>query len=117
MRNTSTLQLSRLKKSRDFLYVMSHGTKIVSKSFILIFCKRIGDGARFGVIASKKVGNAVIRNRAKRVVRALCANHSLFKVEMAGYDIVFICRAALLTRAYSLLCRELTYCIKGIVKQ
>ena len=46
--------------------------------------------ARFGITVSKKVGNAVKRNRAKRVINAaLLQNIGRIK---PGYDIVFVAR-------------------------
>ena len=45
-------------------------------------------GSRFGIIASKYVGNAVIRNRCKRRLRAVL---SLLKDDcLPGWDVVFI---------------------------
>ena len=45
---------------------------------------------RFGITVSKKVGNAVKRNRAKRVINAaLLQSSAAFK---PGYDIVFVAR-------------------------
>lgn len=49
--------------------------------FLLLASKRPAEhgatGARFGIVASRKVGNAVVRNRCKRLLRELFRRHSL----------------------------------------
>lgn len=50
-----------------------------------------GNGARAGFTATKKIGNAVIRNRAKRRLRE-AARYLLPELGLAGYDYVFIAR-------------------------
>jgi ribonuclease P protein component len=57
---------------------------------------------RFGVTASKAVGSAVLRNRAKRRIRA-AIHFSLPKVK-AGWDVILIARAPLLDVEWSELC-------------
>jgi ribonuclease P protein component len=61
----------RIRKKKDFLFLYRKGKRYKSKFFTLI-CFTNGLGySRVGVVASKKVGNAVIRNRAKRRMREL----------------------------------------------
>ena len=45
---------------------------------------------RIGLTATKKVGHAVPRNRARRVIRAAA---EMLPVTKGGYDIVFVARA------------------------
>ena len=45
---------------------------------------------RVGITASKKVGNAVTRNRARRVIRA--ALQQTLPQDVGGYDLVFVAR-------------------------
>jgi ribonuclease P protein component len=60
----------RLLKRCEFEKVLSRGQKRrVDRSFILYTLPNGLDRKRLGIIASKKVGNAVIRNRAKRKIR------------------------------------------------
>ena len=54
--------------------------------FILIFKQNPEDSLRFGVTVSRKVGNAVIRNRVKRLVREVC-RHAV-SVPPADYSII-----------------------------
>ncbi len=61
----------RLRKSWQFRKVYDDGAKVICDSAVIFFCKNPGEesGPRFGVVASKRVGNAVKRNRAKRLLR------------------------------------------------
>tara|TARA_B100001248_G_scaffold262700_1_gene261107 strand:- start:3235 stop:3582 length:348 start_codon:yes stop_codon:yes gene_type:complete len=63
----------RLRTQKDFAQVRQHGTKIHAGAFILVFWEKEGspDLRRIGIVASRKVGNAVKRNRAKRLFREI----------------------------------------------
>lgn len=54
-----------LRKKQDFQHLLENGERRVSKNFI--FFTLDGRG-RLGIIASRKVGNAVIRNKVRRLV-------------------------------------------------
>ncbi|PLX81565.1 MAG: ribonuclease P protein component [Desulfuromonas sp.] len=61
---------SRLRKRGDFLLVKNRGRCLRTRSFIIYILKSsIDGGPRLGITASKRVGGAVQRNRAKRLVR------------------------------------------------
>jgi ribonuclease P protein component len=63
---------SRLKRNRDFVRVRKRGKPYRCPYFILFALPETGDlPARIGISASKRVGNAVARNRAKRQYREL----------------------------------------------
>lgn len=49
---------------------------------------------RVGVTTSKKVGNAVMRSRARRVIRSAFDSVMKSGFSVGGYDIVFVARAA-----------------------
>ena len=82
----------RLLKAKDFASMRSFGESWSNKSFVLLARKRedmyAESTSRFGFIVSKKIGNAVIRNRFKRQMRN-SANGLDVK---PGHDIVFIAR-------------------------
>jgi len=93
---------ARLKQRRDFVHLARRGHKAVTPGLILQALPRGDSSLRVGFTASKKVGNAVARNRAKRRLRALAA-----QMLPTGWDFVLIARTATVTRPFALLRRDL----------
>ncbi len=58
----------RILKRKDFVNLNRSGKKVHTKHF-LVMLGRSGSGRRLGITASKRTGNAVQRNRIKRLVR------------------------------------------------
>ena len=82
----------KIRTRRDFVAAARAGEKFVAKGFVMQVRDRGDEDApRFGVTATKKVGNAVIRNRAKRRLRAL-ARSVLADHGRPGHDYVLIAR-------------------------
>ena len=104
-------KLETLRKRADFLAAASSGKKWVAPGFIL----QIGapraptPSIRFGLTASRKIGNAVLRNRARRRLRALAAEILIHAA--LEHDYVFIARPATITCAFEDLRQDL---IKGM---
>ncbi len=61
----------RIKKKKDFLILYRKGNRYKSKYFNLICLSSELPYSRVGVVASRKVGGAVTRNRVKRWMREL----------------------------------------------
>ena len=60
----------RLLRRVDFQRVYDRGLKVSGPFFLLFVCRREEEGlCRIGLTASRKVGKAVVRNRAKRLLR------------------------------------------------
>jgi ribonuclease P protein component len=74
-----------------FLGARASGIKAVSAGFILQAAKTDDSGWRIGLTASKKTGNAVRRNRARRRLRAL-VRCELAARARSGTDYVMIAR-------------------------
>ena len=84
----------RLKKSSDFQRVRRSGKAIAHPFVVLLYLPNQLDQVRVGVAAGKSIGNAVQRNRAKRVMRA--AMLTFLPDLKPGSDIVLIARKPLL---------------------
>ena len=80
-----------LAKRADFV-AASKAEKFVGNSIIVQARYNASENIRVGYTASKKVGNAVVRNRAKRRMRA-AAMETLAQYGTAGADYVLIGRA------------------------
>ena len=117
---SGTISLSRLKRRPDFLAVAAARRKWVAPGLVLQArpqdASTISTTAplpiRYGITASRRVGNAVARNRAKRRLRA-AAREILPASGAGGYDLVLIARAATIGRSYSELKADLA---KGVAK-
>lgn len=64
---------TRLKKQKDFDLVFKKGTRVFSKSLTLLYIK--ADSLKIGISLSKKHGKAVVRNKVKRLIRAVVRNY------------------------------------------
>ena len=90
-----TPKLGMLKKRSEFLYVRDGFYSAKGGVVVQMREKPAGDGIgpkiRMGFTATKKIGNAVIRNRAKRRLRE-AARMLLPEFGLPGYDYVLIAR-------------------------
>ena len=80
----------RIKKTQQYNNVYQKGKKISSKCLIIFVLKNSLTVNRYGIVASKKVGNAVVRNKVKRRLKAIIREVNP-KIGQ-GYDIVLVCR-------------------------
>jgi ribonuclease P protein component len=81
----------RLRRRAEYLLVQSEGLKLHGRHLLAIAMKRSdpeGVG-RLGITVTKKVGNAVIRNRIKRLVREWLR---LNRWIPTGWDIVLVAK-------------------------
>ncbi|MEA3308406.1 MAG: ribonuclease P protein component [Chloroflexota bacterium] len=85
----------RLRQPRDFQHVWSEGRSWAHSLFVLWAVPSTGAGVtRWGLVASRKVGNAVARNRARRLLRE--AVRQLQGHVPGGWDIILLARRHIL---------------------
>ena len=112
--------VNRLKKRADFLRA-ARGIRRVEGAITLETCptpatETAPGGLRVGFTASKKIGNAVIRNRAKRRLRA-AASQLLPLLGRAGHDYVLVARGTAVARPFQALLSDITMALKAAHKK
>lgn len=108
--------LVRLKRRPDFLRVAAAGRRAARPGLVLQAASvspEEGAAVRAGFTASRKVGNAVTRNRAKRRLRAVAAE-VLTSAGRRGTDYVLIARAGTGARAYADLVADLASALRQV---
>ena len=80
----------RLRRRAEFVAVQSEGEKLHGRH-VLALAKRAETGSRgrLGLTVTKKVGNAVVRNRIKRLLREWMRCHGWVP---AGWDVVLVAK-------------------------
>jgi ribonuclease P protein component len=81
----------RLRRRADFVSVQSQGMKLHGRHVLALARKRTEPllAGRLGLTVTKKVGNAVIRNRIKRMLREWMRLHGWVP---AGWDVVLVAK-------------------------
>ena len=87
-----------LRKDADFDNVYKKGRSVGEKYVVVFYIKNRSDINRTCFLASKKVGNSVRRNRARRLMRE---SYRLMKDRLPiGYDIIIIARNTITGRTF-----------------
>jgi ribonuclease P protein component len=87
----------RLRRRSEFQRVFDTGQRVRGRFFTMLVAARPAGGPRLGIVASKKLGNAVHRNRAKRLIRNIFRHSD----STAAIDVVVIPRTELFTATYA----------------
>ena len=104
---------ARIRRSSEFKAMSARGRRYSSPVFAVIVAPSTKPGsARLGVTVSRKVGNAVVRNRVKRRIREWFRRDGGALV--AGRDVVVIARSAAAPLSGTDVSAELTRIAKGI---
>ncbi|HSJ78099.1 MAG TPA: ribonuclease P protein component [Erythrobacter sp.] len=98
--------ISVLTRRADFLAANS-GLRNARTGFVLLTRPNHGQGIRYGITVTKKIGNAVVRNRMKRRFRELL-RAALPVYGLADHDHVLIGRAGGVERDFHLMAEELS---------
>ena len=111
---TEGLQPSeRVRRRSDFEHIYAHGAKRHGRFMTVFVLARHGEGSdsrpRFGVAATRKLGGAVVRNRAKRLSRELFRRHK----PDTGLDVVVVPRREFLAADFPSLERDYVVLLSG----
>lgn len=112
------VHLVALRKRSDFLRIASQGRSVATKGIVIQKNPtpyENNQGIRIGYTASRKTGNACLRNRSKRRLRAL-ANHYLHHLGQFGHDYVLIARHTTPTRNWKQLCKDMQWGLHQLTK-
>lgn len=110
-----------IRKRPDFL-AANRGKRFVSPGFVLLAHKRREEhpippsAVRYGITVTKKIGNAVARNRMKRRFRALLAE-LLPQYGMKGADHIMIGRKESKERDFAAMKADLEKALKHLAKK
>ena len=94
-----------LKRHKEFRYTYARGRSQSLPLYTLVYAKSRLDTVRIGFSVSKRIGNAVQRNRAKRRMRA--ALTPLLHSISGGFNVIFVARQEVLTAPFSELSRQM----------
>ncbi len=97
-----------LKKNSEFQYVYKAGRRFGGRGLLLVALKS-RQGVRVGFSLSKKVGNAVVRNRLKRRLRE-CVRPLLEKLRPCR--LVFVVRAELVDEPFAAIGKTVYHLIR-----
>jgi len=113
--NESLGTQERIRKQKDFLHLYKKGKRYKGNYFNLIYLSSNLSFSRMAVIVSKKVGNAVKRNKIKRWMRSLFRrNKMLFENPL---DIIIIAKKEILEAPWLTLQEDYLAAIKSICKR
>lgn len=87
----------RIRKNKEFVSVMK-GKRLSADGLSLFYAGNDRGNFRVGISVSKRLANAVKRNRLKRRIRACIMK--LLKDQSSGYDLVFVARRELYSAGY-----------------
>ena len=89
----------RIKQGRDFSRVRQEGQRLVLGCMIANWRKLPAESShRLGVVTSGKIGNAVVRNRARRLLREAFRTHQHDLLQPV--DLVLVARASIVGKGF-----------------
>jgi len=100
----------RLRENRQFREVFDKGRFTVGQGMVFYRLKNGQSYNRIGLVASKKVGKAVSRNRARRLMRE---TYRTLEAQLPkGYDLVFVARAPMAEYNFHQVAEEMSLLIR-----
>lgn len=77
-----------VKNNRDFDKIIKMGKYVKNNDFIIYYISNNFEKSRFGISVGKKIGNAVVRNYYKRVIRNICDKNKKLYSNSKDYIII-----------------------------
>jgi ribonuclease P protein component len=99
-----------LKNSRDFSRIIKENKSYKSKYFF-IYTEKTEETYHFGISVSKKIGNAVVRNKYKRQIRSIISKNNYKK----GFNCIIILRKSAIDVEYKELEKDLLTAISKLL--
>ena len=90
--------INRIKANEEFVLTVRKGKTLRAPAYVVHYLKTERNICRVGLSVSKKLGDAVQRNRIKRQIRAMC--DSLINYADHTFDIVIIAKPTFLTQDF-----------------
>ena len=103
----------RVRRNEEFSKIISKKHSVASAAFVVYHCDRQEDHARVGISVSKKMGNAVERNRIKRQLREMV--RAILDFETCPKDLIIIVRKPYLERPFLQNKKDLETAIKKAI--
>jgi ribonuclease P protein component len=104
---------SHIRRRSDFQQVYDRGARISGRLMTVFVLPRADAQTRLGIAATRKLGGAVVRNRAKRLVREIFRQHA----NPPGLDIVVVPRASLLAAPFPVIETDYATCVDRRVRR
>ena len=102
-----------LRRKNDFSLLYKKGKSIGGEHVVIFFRRNNLSYNRMAFLASKKVGNSVKRNRARRLMKESCRN--LKQPLISGYDILIIARNTISRKGIK--CADVEKSIRHLLKK
>jgi ribonuclease P protein component len=105
----------RIRKTNEFAFIYKRGNRLRGRFFTVVYLPNNMEHSRIAVVASKRIGNAVERNRVKRRMRTLYRrNKHLLDVPL---DLVFISKSGAAEADWPALQKEYFYSVKSAMRK
>ncbi len=105
----------RINQGWQYRFIYRNSRRVTGKYLILFVNSNQIQGNRFGIVTSKRIGNAVVRNRAKRLIREVIRSNLTGLPQ--GYDLVIVARHNINEAAYEQIEREFLRLIRKAVSK
>ena len=111
-------RLRRIKQGRDFARVKAQGRRLVLGCLIMNWqTLSPGSNVRLGVVTGRKIGNAVVRTRARRLLREAFRLNQLRLVQ--PLDVVLVARLSIVGKPFAAVQRDYLAALRqaGLLKE